>query len=167
MKMKLFQIVLFFALILIHSVAYGQGFPWDEFKPRTLKEIIALDADDVKRYPDKNRLIIHADPLSSKVRMRYTGESRPIPSTRKEVLKLWTGSLQIDPKYLEGYENEFLFIEDKTDYWLPVQKKVIGYFDKELKKGDDVDLYLIRVGGIKQVKGEWDWLFLVEEFQKL
>ena len=48
---------------------------------------------------------------------------------------------------------------------IPVQKQVSSYFEKELKKGDVIDLYLVRAGGIRTA-GRWDWMLLVEEFLK-
>jgi hypothetical protein len=67
--------------------------------------------------------------------------------------------------YADNYETEFLFTEDGVEYWLPVQKKVSSYSPKELNKGDALELYLVRAGGVR-TKGERDWMLLVEEFQK-
>lgn len=58
-----------------------------------------------------------------------------------------------------------LFKECDNEYWIPVQKQVIPHFAKELKKGDMVSLFIVRVGGEK-AKDRWDWLFIVNEFQK-
>jgi hypothetical protein len=62
------------------------------------------------------------------------------------------------------FESEFLFTEGAQEYWLPMQEPVTS-FNKNLKKGDAVDLYLIRSGGLR-VKDKADWIFLIEEFQK-
>lgn len=62
------------------------------------------------------------------------------------------------------FETELLFKENGVEYWLPVQKQVIPYFAQELKKGDQVTLFLIWIGAYKNA-GSWDWVFLVNEFE--
>ena len=152
------------------SPVRAQGFPWQEFERRTLKEIVAIneseDAEDRKRLPNQNRMIMRGKILSSAVRVTYVGESRFIGDERKKFIELWAGSyFSQTPGYASRYESEFLFKEANDEYWLPVQKQVASYFSKELQKGDTVDLYLIRPGGLS-IKGKIDWVFLVEEFLK-
>ena len=43
------------------STSYAQGFPWDDFKPRTLKEMVAIDAKEIEDSERVNRVIFHAD----------------------------------------------------------------------------------------------------------
>ncbi len=149
--------------------ANAQGFPWHEYKPRTFSEIIKLNADVETRKYEQRQIALNANPLYSQVRVVYTGTLRPVSSARKDLLKMWAELLNI--KTTKGsdvtklYENELLFTECGTEYWLPVQKQVIPYFEKELQKGDMVSLFIGRVGGEK-VGDKWDWLFLVNEFQK-
>jgi hypothetical protein len=148
------------------SSSYAQGFPWDDFKPRTLKEIVAIDAKEIKDSERENRVIFHADMLLSVIRVKYTGKSRPIPDVKKDFLKKWAQTFTRNAdEYAAHYEKDMLFTEDEVEYWLPVQKKVIPYFLKELKESEEVDIYIVRAGGVcrKQI---CDWLFLVEEFQK-
>lgn len=156
-------------LLLMSSQALAQGFPWNDFERRTLQGLVKInvaeDADDLKRYPDKGQLVFRGKIMPSVVRVTYTGQSRGISSVRKKFIELWAGTYSTTPSYGSSFESEFLFKEGADDYWLPVQKQVANYFDKELKKGDLLDLYLIRPGGLR-VKGkeELDWVFLVEEF---
>ena len=165
MKRKLLQSFLFFSVMLSGSLAYGQGFPWDDFKPRTLKEIVNMEADVDQRNQKENNIVFHANILPSKVRVTYTGTSRPISKVKKEMIGNWAKMLGNPESYAEHYESEFLFLENSVEYWLPVQKQVSVYFEKELKKEDVVDLYLVRAGGIRTA-GKWDWMLLIEEFQK-
>ena len=166
MRIRLFQCGLLFALSLTCALARAQSsFPWDEFKPRTLKEIVNMEADVEQRDQKENTIVFHADMLSSKVRVTYIGTSRPISKTKKDLIRQWAKMIGSTEEYARLYENEFLFTEDSVEYWLPVQKKVSSYFDKELKKGDAIDLYLVRAGGIRTA-GKWDWMLLVEEFLK-
>lgn len=171
--MKTSHNLLAFALVLLAGGffhASAQGFPWKEFERRSLKEIVAIneseDVEDRKRVPSQNRMIMRGKILSSVVRVTYVGESRPIGAERKKFIELWAGSyFSGTPGYASHYESESLFKEGADEYWLPVQKQVASYFPKELQKGDTVDLYLIRPGGLS-TKEKTDWVFLVEEFLK-
>jgi hypothetical protein len=164
-KSKLFLLQLLL-LLACCSQSFAQGFPWNDFKPRTLKEIVALDATEIEQSERKNSVILHADTLLSVVRVKYTGKSRRISETKKGFLQNWAQTFTGDGvKYAAMYEEDLLFTEDGVEYWLPVQKRVIPHFAKELKEGDAVDLYLVRAGGVC-VKKACDWFFLVEEFQK-
>lgn len=151
---------------LLASTCLAQGFPWDDFKRRTLKEIVSLDAQEIQDSEQQKRVIFHGDMLLSVVRVKYTGKSRALSDVKKDVLKKWAQTFaQNGGEYAAHYERDFLFTEDGVEYWLPVQKQVSAYFPKELKDGDEIDIYIVRAGGICSKKA-CDWLFLVEEFQK-
>jgi hypothetical protein len=74
--------------------------------------------------------------------------------------------LRTDDKKLAAlYEREYLYKEGEDEYWLPTQAPITKYFDKELKPGDKLDLYLISTGAYRN-GGEIDCVLLVEEYQK-
>jgi hypothetical protein len=153
------------AILLGAAASFAQGFPWNDFKPRTLKDIISIDAKEIKDSERQNRVIFHADMLLSVVRVKYTGKTRPISESKKDFLLKWAQTFtQNSSEYPAHYETDVLFTENGVEYWLPVQKQVLPYFQKELKIDDYIDIYIVRAGGVcsKQV---CDWLFLVEEFQ--
>ncbi|MCA1849468.1 MAG: hypothetical protein LC672_00075 [Acidobacteria bacterium] len=153
-------------LPLFVSTTFAQGFPWDDFKRRTLKEIVSIDAKEIQDSERENRVIFHADMLLSVIRVKYTGKSRPISKVKKEFLEKWAQTFSQNAEaYAAHYERDFLFMEGEVEYWLPVQKKVSAYFPKQLKEGEEVDIYVVRAGGVCSKK-VCDWLFLVEEFQK-
>ena len=158
--------LLIFTPTLFNSIAFAQGFPWDDFKRRTLKEIVNIEATEIRDSERENRVIFHADMLLSVIRVKYTGKSRPISDVKRDSLKKWVATFTGNgEEYAAHYEKDMLFTEDGVEYWLPVAKQVIPYFSKELKEGEEVDLYIVRAGGICSKK-LCDWLFLVEEFQK-
>ena len=151
---------------LFTSTAFGQGFPWDDFKRRTLKEIVNIDAREIEESGRENKVIFHADTLLSMIRVKYTGKSRPLAEVKKDFLKKWAQTFsQNAHEYAAHYERDYLFKEGDVEYWLPVQKQVSAYFLKELKEDEEVDIYIVRAGGVCSKK-LCDWLFLVEEFQK-
>jgi len=52
-------------LQLFTSTSFAQGFPWDDFKPRTLKNIVSIDDKEVKDSERENSVIFHTDMLLS------------------------------------------------------------------------------------------------------
>lgn len=68
-------------------------------------------------------------------------------------------------EYLKLYDTEFLFTETLIEYWLPIQNPLIQPLQEELKKGDEVTLYVSWVGARKE-SGKVDWVFFVNEFEK-
>ena len=63
------------------------------------------------------------------------------------------------------YESEFFFKDKGIGYWLAVRKGSVPQLEKELKEGDEVDLFFVRLGGAVYDK-KWESLLLVESFQK-
>lgn len=135
-----------------------------------MMEIIKINNDDseedFKRLADRpNALIVRFKILPSVIRLTYTGEVRAVGEMRQKLIENWSKLYSQRKDYYKLFEREFLFKEGADEYWLPVQEPVTKYFDKELKKGELVDLYLVRPGGVKSGE-KVDWVFLVEEFQK-
>lgn len=80
---------------------------------------------------------------------------RPLHRSRKDVLHKWARRFAGNPEhYTVLYETGMLFIEGGAEYWLAVKKKFISQFRIELKKGAAVDLYVIRLGGVR-TSGVW------------
>lgn len=148
--------------VLLCATAFAQGFPWEIFKPRTLKEVISITTKAIR--PDDSKFL--QNQLESKVEVVFTGKSRPIIEARKTFISMWFGMLRADQKELaELYEREHLYKEGEVEYWLPTSRPVTKHFDKELKPGDKMDLYLISIGAYRS-GGDIDCVLLVEEFQK-
>ena len=166
MLKKFFMLALLFAAFPVQPRAQEQGFPWHLYELRTLREVVEENAAHATKYKDQGQLIFTKG-RPYRARVTFTGESRPLPAERKELIELWVGTYGIDERYLKLFENEFLFKEGSDEHWLPVQTPVSKYFDKELRKGDEVEVYVQFVGG-KREKGsdKTVWIFLMNEFQK-
>lgn len=148
---------------LLGATTLAQGFPWEIFKPRTLKEVISITTKAVR--PDDSMFLAN-NQLESKVEVVFTGQSRPLIKARKTFITMWVGMLRADQKYYaELYEREYLYMEGADEYWLPTSRPITKYFEKELKPGDKMDLYLISIGAYRS-KDDIDCVLLVEEFQK-
>jgi len=160
---------LFFILLTVQAFAQSN---WDAYKPRTLKEITTTIADKTLKKPDVEirdekkdlSIILSYDSFQSRVKAVYTGSSRKVSEPRKEFIATWLKTVGKPKEYLDLFENEYLFIEDKVEYWLPAQKQVAAYFGEELKKGDTVTLMVAWLG-IRKEKESLDYIFLMNEFE--
>jgi hypothetical protein len=149
--------------------------PWKKYQPRTLDQVIKNhaakvfeDPDIVMALPDGSTAVLTRDSFPSRVKVNYTGRSRSISQKRKELIKDWlttTYGLEKREEYIKLWDTEFLFTETLIEYWLPVQTPLIHYLQEELKKGDEVTLYVAWIGARKE-SGKIDWLFGVNEFEK-
>ncbi|HKC63067.1 MAG TPA: hypothetical protein VKB86_05490 [Pyrinomonadaceae bacterium] len=144
------------------STALAQGFPWEIFKARTIKEVISITTKAVR--PDDS-MFLATNLLESKMEVTFTGQSRPILQSRKDFINMWAGIFGQPKGYADRYEREYLYKEGEDEYWLATQAPVAKYFDKELKPGDKMTLYLISIGAYRTEKSI-DCMLLVEEYQK-
>ncbi len=147
---------------------------WDLYEPRTLRELTETIAPNSLKDPDvviKNdakdiSIILSYNSFQSRVKVIYTGTSRKVSDERKELISIWLKTMGKPKELLDLFENEYLFTEDKIEYWLPVQKQVASFFDDELKKGDTVTLFISWLGARKDAKNV-DHVFLTNEFEAL
>ncbi len=88
-----------------------------------------------------------------------------IPQFKKEAIRQWArlyaGSIE---HYTEAYQSEMLFREGGVGYWLTIRKNS-RLSKQELRKGEALNLYLIRVGA-SIVGVKYDWTLLVEDFRE-
>src|SRR5947209_4161928 len=82
--------VLIAIITIAASPIFAQGFPWEIFKPRTLKEVIDITTKAVR--PDDS-MFLATNQLESKVDVTYTGQSRPITNGRKDFIGIWAKML--------------------------------------------------------------------------
>ena len=164
------------ALVVLTSFISAQDLdPWNKYQPRTLDQIIknhaakVLDDPDIQmNFPDGSTAVLTRDSFPSKVKVTYTGRSRSISPKRKELIKDWVTTifgLERRDERLRLFDTEFLFTETLIEYWLPIQNPLIQPLQEELKKGDEVTLYVSWVGARKE-SGKVDWVFFVNEFEK-
>lgn len=176
MHAKRVHLALFMALALSGGLAYGQGSLGSipkkartlaDYEPRTLKEILALDSADVED-PVKDDLVSkQADLLPFRVSVIYTGSSRPISAKSRNALFRWARCCAGNPDQFTGpYDTEMSFEENGIPYWLAVPKKWLMDFEKELKTGQRVNLYLIRVAA-GRTDGIAGSVLLVERYTRV
>lgn len=161
------------ALAVLTSFISAQGQdPWEKYQPRTLDQIIknhaskVLDDPDIEMsFPDGSTSVLARYSFTSRVKVTYTGRSRSIAPKRKELIEGWLTVTYPNRRdeYLKVWDTEFLFTETLIEYWLPVQSPLIQALQEELKKGDEVTLYVAWAGARKE-SGKVDWVFLVNRF---
>ena len=111
-------------------------------------------------------MIVQPDILPSRVRVKYVGSGRALPDPKKELLRQWALRYAGYPEfYTAPYETEMLFDENGSQYWLAVRKEARPKFELDFKSGEEVDLFVIRMGAVRTPSG-WESLLLVEKFQK-
>lgn len=162
MKHKPFHLILFIGVALSASLAYGQSLPGPivkkprtvaDYQPSTLKEIATGNPNRVGLHPFRVRVVFKAS-------------ARPISKTSNDALHQWAQCCAGNPDhYTKAYIREMHFVENGAAYWLPVQESLVADFQKELKAGEIVDLFLIGVSA-PETGGEKGWVLLVERFQR-
>jgi hypothetical protein len=162
MKPRPFHLILFIALALSGSLAYGQDSlgagpkkarTLEDYQPSTLKEIAVAD-------PNRDGL------LPFRVRVAYTASVRPISRTSNDVLRRWAQCCAGNPDhYTKAYRNEMQFVEHGTRYWVGVQERLVTDLQGGLKFGEAIDLFLIRVC-TRKTNGKRGLVLLVERFQR-
>ena len=158
--MKRFLLSLVFLASVTLSVN-AQDFPWDDFKERTIKEVLSTTTKAVR--PD-DTMFLATNILETRAEVTFTGQSRKVSKARKFFLDWWAGLLNHPKSYADLYETEYLYKEGNDEYWLPTQAPVTKYFDKELKPNDKMILFLISAGAYRGKDGI-DCVLLVEEYQ--
>ncbi|MFN2531945.1 MAG: hypothetical protein ABR555_11665 [Pyrinomonadaceae bacterium] len=138
----------------------------EDYQPRTVREIISMEPDPEDLNDKQERLVVTRNDLPSRVRVTFTGKTRRIPELKRQVIRQWArlyaGAIE---HYTEPYQSEMLFIENGASYWLAIRKGSAFSAKRQFKKGEVLELYLIRLGATMS-KNNFDWALLVEDVRK-
>jgi hypothetical protein len=176
----LFRAIIFLVGFSISSYAQSD---WHTYPVRTIADIIEAHSGDGSHKSD---LIVSADPFPSKTEVTYTGKRRPVGEYTKFFINLWAETRNLPPENANMLVEEYLFREKNKEYWIPVLKPLAPSFDRELKEGDEIQIYYFFLGGYNEkklrekdtskdktkekdtgkVEDKVTWIFAVEEFQK-
>lgn len=162
----LFSLVLVLAIVGCALAQVGPKKPreLDDYTPRTLEEISQLQGSIVESS-NKN-VAIHGEIFPTRVKVVYEGDSRPLHQNKKATIAAWANRFAGAPEtYNRPYQQEVLFSENGKKYWLAVRTEFLPRFAQELKQGETVELFLIKLGSAR--KGyKWEPVLLVEKFPK-
>jgi len=160
-----------FTLLAVLTASHAVAQDWSKYKPRTLKQTAELavaflkDPDVLITDGKGGSISLSRETIASQVSVVYAGSVRKLSDRNKEVIAAWLKVFGRPPEYLDLFESEYLFTEDAKEYWLPVQKQVASYFERELRKSDKVNLYAVWIGARKD-SAKIEHVFLVNEFEK-
>lgn len=165
MKTKfLFSFVLAVAITTTLFAQVGPKKPreFDDYTRRTLEDISQLQGSVIESS-NKN-VAIHGEIFPTRVKVVYEVTSRPIAQLKRDAIASWANRFAGAPEtYNRHYQNEVLFSENGRKYWLVVRKEFLPRFAQELKKGDIVELFLIKMGSTRR-GDKWEPVLLVEKF---
>lgn len=132
--------------------------PWNEYALSSLERIIEEHRGLLDQGNEGDYVL---DPGFDRyrVRVRYLGKPRTIPGSRRAFLGAWAKSMQRSHPVEELFDEEVLVEEASRKYWVPVQKVLVPALERELEPGDQVELFVVFIGGRVP-----DWIFLVNEF---
>ena len=135
-----------------------------DYTPRTLKALSLTQLKEIENMNEKH--LIQSDIVPSRIRVVYEGSSRPLSQNKKDLISDWARRFAGAPEtYTRPYEKEVAFTEDGERYWLAIRKEFVARFEQELKKGQTVDLFVIKLGSVR-TPDQWEPVLLVEKFAK-
>ncbi len=150
------------ALALVAGAALAQDFPLLSFDQLAgVDEKLALQQ---KKTPRPGDILFNpGENGGGRAQAVFSGQSRPLTPRTQAFITAFASTSVGNDRYANLYQREYLFKAGGRDYWLPVQVQVAAYFQRELKAGQPVTLYIRNAGGFR-ASDSWDWMFLVEEF---
>lgn len=130
-------------------------FNYKRYRPYSLAQAVADHT-----HGEEADWVIAAGSFKYRVRVTYTGQRREIKTSVKQLIANGVKSLDLNPKLLDLFKQEILVREAGSQYWLPIQEQLLTHVASEVRTGDLVDLYIMRVGSTKT-----ESVFIVNEFQ--
>lgn len=163
-----------FAAVLIVSLGlslYAQEGPRpkrartaEDYQPGTLKELAAKAPNQENRKDET--MVIDPDLSPTRVRATYAALTARTPEAKEKLIAEWARRYAGAPEtYTKTYEVDVAFTENGSDYWLTFKKKTLTSFLNSDKWNKPVDLFLIKMGAVKQ-GDNWVPVLLVESFQE-
>ena len=116
----------------------------------------SLLGDVVRQYPVLRGLSLSSDiPIRSSV--VYSGEFRGLLGDSRRLIRAWSESMSAG--ITDEFKREVKVREEGVDYWLPVQEVLAPIMLRELRSGEEIQLFVIYVGHV-----DGRHLFLINAF---
>jgi len=143
-------------------VLAGPNFDYDSYRLVSLRD---FEAQTVLEHPDVRSLIDGKDTgfIHPVAKLRFpvvfSGRSRRLSGFRDQTIQGW---LRMNWEALAngGFQREVEVTDGETVAWLPIQEAIWPYFEREVKAGARV---LVYVGFIGATNGEF--VYLLGEFR--
>ncbi|HVF45305.1 MAG TPA: hypothetical protein VM936_19925 [Pyrinomonadaceae bacterium] len=171
-------------ILLALSAAASAQSDWDTYPARSIADLISAHSGEGLPKAD---IAVSANPFPSKTVITYTGRHRPLGEYKKSFIRLWVETRDVPAGNADMLAEEYLFKEGGKEYWLPVHRQLVPFFDKELKPGDEITAFFFFLGGYDEKKliekdkskdkkekekasaaavAGMEWVFALEEFRK-
>jgi len=133
----------------------------EDYQAGTLKELAAkaVSAATIKEAT----MVVDADLSPTRVRAKYAGSTARTPELKANLIREWARHYAGVPETYTRYDVDVAFTENGSTYWLTFTQKTLTSFWNSNKWNKPVDLFLIKLGAIKQ-GDDWVPVLLVESF---
>lgn len=137
----------------------------EDYQAGTLKELAGKATSTESIGNKRETMVIDPDLSPTRVRVTYAGSTTRIPADKAELIRQWALRYAGAPEtYTKNYQVDVAFTEDGESYWLTFSRKTLDAFWKADVSKRPVDLFLIKMGAVKQ-GDKWAPVLLVESFQ--
>ena len=133
----------------------------EDYQVGTLKDLAAKTASAESQ---KETRVVDPNLSPTRVRATYAGLTARTPEPKAELIRDWARRYAGAPETYTPYQVDVAFTENGTQYWLTFTQKTLTSFWNSDKWNKPVDLFLIRMGAVKQ-GDNWVPVLLVESFQ--
>jgi len=142
--------------------SYDDSLKWARYQPGSLREYVRQrTAAGLDGSPAKGTTFVIGARNPIRARVVFLGQTRPMPSTRTQLLGGWFRSQRLDSaSVLALYKREVLVREGKRRFWLPVQE-VTWANTPELWARNRPIVVLVQAVGARVVDRIPDWVFVV------
>ena len=138
----------------------------EDYQVGTLKELAAKITSAESVGNKQETMIVDPDLSPTRVKATYAGLTARIPQAKAELIRQWANRYAGAPEtYTKNYDVDVAFTEQGHDYWLTFSKKTLESFWKADVLKKPVDLFLIKMGAVKQ-GDKWAPVLIVESFQE-
>lgn len=140
-----------------------QALDINKFKNSSFNEIIKSNPLGEKTEPAS--FVQNVTTPAYKVTATYTGQSREISPGINFFFAIPSSLIQSKKKFFSSYTKEIEVKEGDRTYWIPVQKQVFPFVEKEVKQGQKISMYIRYYGTLvgKSVK-QTQPVFLMIDF---
>lgn len=135
----------------------------EDYRVGTLKEL-AAKAASAERNKEET-MVVDADLSPTRVRAKYAGSTARTPEAKANLIREWARRYAGAPETYTRYDVDLAFTENGITYWLTFTKKTLDSFWDSGNWNKPVDLFLIKLGAIKQ-GDKWEPVLLVDSFAK-
>ena len=154
--------------LLVGFIAETYALDESEFKISTFDEIIksnGVSLQDKAALP--NTFAESPTNPGFSVIVKYQGKSRDLSQPIKMFFQIPSQAMAARKEFFANYTKEILVSENKINYWIPIQKQVFPFIEKEVKRGEAIKILIRYYGTLvgKSAKHSSP-IFLMMDFEK-